>query len=454
MRSPGQFRITQAEQSSHSPEDDHLRRLSVAYQMASLCLIGFGILWLTWMSVEHQWPLVFLNLAYLIAGIYLWFRIRSGRFRVAAAVVHVFLFFVIAEICLIYDIPNPAAPRVTHLYFLAMAFLFYVTFRDINPRMTYAAVLIYIIGFIVFSSTTFAAPFATPLPDGLRVFGAWMHSGVAVAIMCASVYIMQADHATRSRLGGQLAAALAEDQFELYFQPQVDRKGVVQGAEALLRWKHPKRGMVPPGEFIPAAEHLGIMTLIGKWVLENACLRLADWQQDPGKSHLKLAINVSPQQFRDENFVFDVAETVRQHGIHPSRLELELTESIVVEDIEDVIAKMTRLVELGFTLSLDDFGTGYSSLRYLKRMPVSQVKIDQTFVRDMLTDERDAVIVKGIIQLGHELNLSVIAEGVETEKQRKFLIELGCTDFQGYLFSRPLPAAEFAAMVEARPTLP
>ncbi len=454
MRSPGQFRITKAEEPSHSPEDDHLKRLSVAYQMASVCLMGLGGLWLAWMSLERQWPLVFLNLIYLIAGIYLWFRIRSGQFRVAAALVHVLLFFVIIQICLVYDIPDPAAPRVTHLYFLAMAFLLYVTFRNINPRMTYAGVLIYIAGFIVFSSTTFAASFADPLPDELRVFGAWMHSAVAVAIMCASVYIMQADHATRSRIGGQLAAALAEDQFELHFQPQVNKDGSIKGAEALLRWRHPKRGMVPPGEFIPAAEQLGIMNLIGKWVLDTACARLAAWQQDPGKSHLRLAINVSPQQFRDENFVSDVAETVRSHGVDPSRIELELTESIVVEDIEDVIDKMAKLVDLGFALSLDDFGTGYSSLRYLKRMPVSQVKIDQSFVRDMLSDERDAVIVKGIIQLGHELNLSVIAEGVETEKQRQFLIELGCTDFQGYLFSRPVPAAEFAAMVETRPILP
>lgn len=454
MLSSGQFGIGKSDQSSHSPEDDHLRRLSVAYQMASICLIGLGGLWLVWMFVEHQWPLVILNLLYLVAGAYLWIRIRRGRFRVAAAIVHVLLFFVIIQICLVYDIPDPAAPRVTHIYFLAMAFLFYVTFRDINQRMTYAGVLIYIAGFIVFSSTTFAAPFADPLPDELRVFGAWMHSIIAVAIMCASVYIMQADHATRSRLGGQLAAALAEDQFELHFQPQVDRTGAIRGAEALLRWRHPKRGMVPPGEFIPAAEQLGMMTLIGKWVLDNACAQLATWQQDSGKSDLRLAINVSPQQFRDENFVADVIETIRGHGVYPGRIELELTESIVVEDIEDVIAKMAMLVELGFSLSLDDFGTGYSSLRYLKRMPVSQVKIDQSFVRDMLSDERDAVIVKGIIQLGHELNLSVIAEGVETEKQRKFLIDLGCTDFQGYLFSRPLPAAEFAAMVETRPVLP
>jgi diguanylate cyclase len=454
MRSSGQFRIADTGQPSHSPQDDHLRRLSVAYQVASFCLVGLGTLWLTWMSVERQWPLVFLNIAYLVAGIYLWLRIRSGRFRVAAGLVHVFLFFVITEICLLYDIPNRAAPRVTHIYFLAMAFLFYVTFRDIKPRMTYVGVLIYIAGFVLFSSTNFSAPFATPLPDELRIFGAWMHSSIAVAIMCASIYIMQADHATRSRIGGQLAAALAEDQFELHFQPQVNKDGSIRGAEALLRWRHPKRGMVPPGEFIPAAEQLGIMTLIGKWVLDSACAQLAVWRRDPGKSHLRLAINVSPQQFRDENFVSDVTEIVRHHGVDPGSLDLELTESIVVEDIEDVIAKMKILVELGFTLSLDDFGTGYSSLRYLKRMPVSQVKIDQTFVRDMLSDERDAVIVKGIIQLGHELNLSVIAEGVETEKQREFLTEMGCTDFQGYLFSRPLPAPDFARLMETRPVLP
>jgi EAL domain-containing protein (putative c-di-GMP-specific phosphodiesterase class I) len=438
------------ERALNSPEENHLKRLAVAYQVAAVGLIGLGTFWLVWMSSERVWNLAALNFCYIGAGLLLWRRIRIGKFHSAAALVHLAMYLVIVEICLVYDIPSPAAPRTCHLYFLAMAFLFYVTFRRIHLGMTYAVVLIYLATFIVFSSTSFGLPFAEPLPDGVRVVGGWVHSIMALTIMCTCIYIMQSDHATRTRFGRQIAAALAEEQFELYFQPQVDRDGRITGAEALLRWNHPDHGMVAPGEFIPAAEQLGIMRLIGKWVLNAACARLAAWQADPASAHLTLSVNISPQQFYDANFVAEVKAVVGQHGVDPQRLELELTENIVVRDLEDVIAKMHALSEFGIALSLDDFGTGYSSLKYLKRMPITQVKIDQSFVRDMVLHTRDATIVKGIIQLGREMHLSVMAEGVETLQQREFLIELGCHEFQGFLFGRPVPASEFAGLVAMR----
>jgi EAL domain-containing protein (putative c-di-GMP-specific phosphodiesterase class I) len=426
-----------------SPEEHHHHRLAIAYRVASLILIALGSLWLVWMTIEQRWALVALNVGYMAAGVFMWRSVNRKSFHLVAALVHVFLFLVIAQICLLYDIPSDAAPRVTHLYFLAMAFLFYVTFRQHNLPLTYAVVLVYLGGFVIFSSTSFAAPFAEPLPDAMRGPGAWIHSVVAVTIMCACIQIMQSDYAARARLSKQLTTALAEKQFELYLQPQVDLDHTILGAEALLRWKHPKRGIVPPGEFIAAAEQLGVMRPIGRWVLEAACERLAAWQKEPGRAHLKLAVNVSASQFRDEAFVADVKDVVQRHGIDPQRLELELTENVVVNDFEDVIVKMDSLVAFGIGLSLDDFGTGYSSLKYLKRMPFSQLKIDQGFVRDMMHDDRDAVIVKGIVQLGNELHLSVIAEGVETVQQRNFLVSLGCTKFQGYLFGRPMPAEDF-----------
>jgi len=438
------------ERALNSPEENHLKRLAVAYQVAAIALVGLGTFWFAWMSNERVWNLAALNFCYIGAGLLLWRRIRIGKFLSAAACVHLAMFLVIVEICLIYDIPNQAAPRTSHLYFLAMAFLFYVTFRRIHLGMTYAAVLIYLATFIVFSSTGFGLPFADPLPDDVRVIGGWVHSIMALTIMCACIYIMQTDHATRTRFGRQIATALAEQQFELYLQSQVDRTDMVTGAEALLRWRHPDHGLVPPGEFIPAAEQLGIMRLIGKWVLNAACAQLASWQSDPSSAHLTLSVNISPQQFYEPNFVAEVKAIVGQHGIDPHRLELELTENIVVRDLEGVIVKMNALAEFGIALSLDDFGTGYSSLKYLKRMPISQVKIDQSFVRDMVLDERDAAIVKGILQLGREMHLSVMAEGVETLQQKDFLVALGCTEFQGFLFGRPVPASEFAGLVAMR----
>lgn len=434
-----------------SPAQVHLHRLSIAYQAASVGLIGLGMLWLVWMSIERQWPLVFLNACYMAAGVFLWLRVRGEGFRSAAALVHIFMFLVIVEICLIYDIPNEAAPRTTHLYLLAMAFLCYVTFGDTNPKATYGAVLVYLGGFVVFSSTSFSLPFSDPLPDDMRVTGGWIHSAVALGIMCVCVYIMQSDFAARSSYGRQLAAALTDDQLELHFQPQVTASGAIKGAEVLLRWRHPKRGLVPPDEFIPAAEQLGLMRPIGRWVLEAACAQLAAWESDPRKSGLRLAVNVSPQQFSHEDFVDEVKDAVSRHGIAPQKLELELTEGLVVSDFDDVIAKMNQLVAFGTPLALDDFGTGYSSLKYLKRMPFSQLKIDQAFVRDMLTDERDAALVRSIIQLGRELRLSVIAEGIETEQQRSFLASLGCGEFQGYLFGRPLPLPEFTTLLDTMP---
>jgi EAL domain-containing protein (putative c-di-GMP-specific phosphodiesterase class I) len=438
------------ERALNSPEENHLKRLAVAYQVAAVGLIGLGTFWLVWMSSEQVWNLAALNFCYIGAGLLLWRRIRIGKFHSAAALVHLAMYLVIVEICLVYDIPSPAAPRTCHLYFLAMAFLFYVTFRRIHLGMTYAAVLIYLATFIVFSSTSFGLPFAAPLPDGVRVVGGWVHSIVALTIMCACIYIMQSDHATRTRFGRQIATALAEGQFELYLQPQVDRTDRVTGAEALLRWRHPDHGLVPPGEFIAAAEQLGIMRLIGRWVLDAACAQIASWRSDPSTAHLTLSVNISPQQFRDANFVVEVKEIVGRHGIDPHGLELELTENIVVRDLEDVIVKMNALAEFGIALSLDDFGTGYSSFKYLKRMPISQVKIDQSFVRDMVLHARDAAIVKGIIQLGREMNLSVMAEGVETLQQRDVLLDLGCTEFQGFLFGHPVPASEFAGLAIMR----
>jgi EAL domain-containing protein (putative c-di-GMP-specific phosphodiesterase class I) len=422
----------------------HEKRLSLAYQAASITLVLFGGVWAIWMTIEGEPLLVLLNLFYMLTGLVLWWRIRSGNFITAAVIVHAGLTLVLLEICLNFDIPSAAAPRVTHLYFLALAFLAYVTFRDSHPRLTITVILFYLAAFIVFSSTTYGASFATPLPDHVRMAGSWVHSFVAIAIMCISVLIMQADFAGRSDMGRQLIAALTGGQFELYYQPQVDRIGQVKGAEALLRWTHPIRGMVSPGEFIPAAEQLNMMPAIGRWVFEAACAQLAKWQSDERMRSLTMSVNVSSQQFLDAGFVGEVKDIVGRHGVDPRLIKLELTESVVVDDIEDVIGKMNELKALGLTLSLDDFGTGYSSLQYLKRMPFTQVKIDQSFVRDMLSEARGGVIVKGIVQMGRDLNLSVLAEGVETVQHRDHLLALGCTEFQGYLFGRPVPADRFA----------
>jgi diguanylate cyclase (GGDEF)-like protein/PAS domain S-box-containing protein len=250
----------------------------------------------------------------------------------------------------------------------------------------------------------------------------------------------------RATLEEDLRQAIKGSQFLLYYQPQVQR-GQLIGAEALIRWQHPKNGMVPPDAFIPLAEETGLILPVGDWVLEAACRQIAAWATRKETSHLAVAVNISALQFRQLGFVETVLKTLERTGANPANLKLELTESMLVENIEDVITKMTVLKTHGLSFSLDDFGTGYSSLAYLKRLPLDQLKIDRAFVRDMLVDETSGAIAQTIISLGRAMGLSVIAEGVETEEQRGFLAGLGCHAFQGTLFSPPLPLEEFEAFI-------
>jgi diguanylate cyclase (GGDEF)-like protein/PAS domain S-box-containing protein len=253
--------------------------------------------------------------------------------------------------------------------------------------------------------------------------------------------------AARAALERDLAKAIADDQLLLHYQPQVRRDGRVLGAEALLRWQHPGLGMVSPAQFIPLAEQSGLILPIGQWVLETACRQLVTWATAASTEHLTLAVNVSAHQLRQADFVDAVTLVLARTGANPVRLKLELTESLLVTDIESIIGKMTQLKALGIGFSLDDFGTGYSSLNYLRRLPLDQLKIDQSFVRDVLSDAGDASIARTIVALGQSLGLHVIAEGVETEAQRDFLAANGCLTYQGYFFSRPLTIADFALFI-------
>ncbi|MGD0642241.1 MAG: EAL domain-containing protein, partial [Roseiarcus sp.] len=258
---------------------------------------------------------------------------------------------------------------------------------------------------------------------------------------------MQGALAARTVLDSALRLAIRDRQFVLHYQPQVDGAGGLIGAEALLRWRHPERGLVAPGEFIPLAEETGLILPIGRWVLEAACSRLKDWAADPRTRGLNLAINVSARQFRQADFVDQVREALERAGAPAAKLKLELTESLIIDDIEGTIEKMRALKELGVGFSMDDFGTGYSSLSYLTRLPLDQLKIDRSFVRNLPDNANDAAVVQTIITLADSLGLAVIAEGVETEAQRQFLASHGCPTYQGYLFSAPVDIAQFERLL-------
>jgi len=261
-------------------------------------------------------------------------------------------------------------------------------------------------------------------------------------------HLMQTVLDEHTVIEADLRMALARGQLQLHYQPQVDCDSRVLGAEALLRWVHPARGQVSPSDFIPLAEATGLILPIGRWVLETACAQIKAWTAAPATCELRIAVNVSARQFHQPGFVDEVLQVLRESGSDPSRLKLELTESIMLEDIEDAIEKMHVLKSHGIGFSMDDFGTGYSSLAYLTRLPLDQIKIDRSFVLNLPDNPNDAVITQTIISMARSLRLEVVAEGVETEAQRQFLESHDCYAYQGYLFSKPLPLERFEELLK------
>ena len=262
---------------------------------------------------------------------------------------------------------------------------------------------------------------------------------------------MQATVSDRAALETGLRAALVREELVLHFQPLVTGAGALTGAEALVRWQHPERGLVSPCEFISLAEDTGLILPLGRWVMERACTQLTLWAAQPALTHLTMAVNVSARQFRQPDFVEQVLAVIARSGADPRRLQLELTESLLVTNVEDIIAKMTALQAHGVGFALDDFGTGYSSLSYLGRLPLDQLKIDRSFVMGIETNPHAVAICAATISLAHSLGLKVVAEGVETAAQRDLLhLGHGCNYLQGYLFSRPLPLVQFEAFVQSR----
>jgi EAL domain-containing protein (putative c-di-GMP-specific phosphodiesterase class I) len=248
----------------------------------------------------------------------------------------------------------------------------------------------------------------------------------------------------RRALEIDLRKAVALNQFELFYQPLINlATDEVSGFEALLRWHHPQRGMIVPAEFIPLAEEIGVIRAMGAWVLGQACSEAMRWPD-----HIKVAVNLSPVQFEHGTLVLDVAAALGKSGLPAHRLELEITEKVLLEDTEATLSILNQLRDLGVQISMDDFGTGYSSLGYLRKFPFDKIKIDQSFIRDMSAREDSMAIVRAVMGLGASLKMSVTAEGVETDEQLSRLRDEGCTEVQGYLFSRPQPAIELAALLK------
>ena len=416
--------------------------------LASMVMVLMGLLWGLFFSSRGYWAIVVMDITIILAGLAVFTLTLRNRARAANLILFSALILIVVASTLLLDPPTLVAPRATHLYLLPVAVGALMAFRDEPLGLRYGISVFSLLLFVALAASNWRPTDLYALPDDVRLLGSWLQGLVAMTLFFVLLHILQTDTAERSELDRDLRAAVREQQFVLYYQPQLDDSGRVTGAELLIRWQHPQRGLLAPGEFIDHAEHTGLIIPIGQWVLEQTAARLRQWKDDPLFGDLTLAVNISQKQFGQASFVSEILGLIERHGIDAQHLELELTETLIVRDMEDLTRKMTALVEQGVRFSLDDFGTGFSSLSHLKRLPLSKLKIDRSFICDVLSDANSETIVRTVIALGQSMGMTVIAEGVETEAQRSFLADNGCLRYQGYLFGRPMPVADFCAFVQ------
>ncbi len=424
-------------------QNSYSARLIIGYRTGSLAVFGLAAVWAIVFAAFGWWALAAVDACLAVVALLSWKLTTIGRISTAVLVSQATFLTFTALLCLVYDVPSADIPRVTHLFLPVLALVGYINYRRQPSTTQVVLIALSVVAFIFFASTGYALPFAEPIPDAVRRFGSWGNAAFATLMAMGGIYVIQLELQRSGSLGRELQRALWKGEFELFYQPQVDRTGATKGAEALIRWKHPKRGYVPPIEFIPEAEQSSLAVDIGAWVLETACATLTRWAQNPTTRYLTLSVNVSATQFMDETFVPSVLALLERTGVDPKRLILELTEHVMVVNSEAVAGKMQALRAAGLAIALDDFGTGYSSLEYLHKLPLNQLKIDRGFVKAAGESPRSATLVRNIVGLARDLDMSVVAEGVETAEQFRLVLGAGCTEFQGYLFSRPVPLAEF-----------
>jgi len=418
--------------------------------LASAVLLVMGCAWGVFFALNAQWGIVLADGVLVLCGLGIFALTLKGHARSANLLLFGGMAILLVGMSVVIDVPTPEAPRSAHLYLLPLAVAAFMAFREEPAGLRYGMAMLCLALFVGLTSHPWRLVEGYNLPDALRQVGVWVQGTAAMAMLLMLLHILQTDAAQRSELDRDLRTALREKQFVLHYQPQMNPQGLVIGAEVLIRWQHPKRGLLAPAAFIGHAEQSGLIVPIGHWVLEQTCARLHAWRNDLGLQSLGLAVNISQNQFREPTFVQDVLALVQGHGIDAGRLEMELTETLIVQDMEDLRRKMDQLVAHGVRFSLDDFGTGFSSLSYLQRFPLAKLKIDRSFICDLPDDEGSAIIVRTVISLAQSMELKVVAEGVETEAQHQFLTRHGCDEFQGYRFSKPLPLNDFITFVRER----
>ncbi|GGN23393.1 MULTISPECIES: putative bifunctional diguanylate cyclase/phosphodiesterase [Marinomonas] len=444
------FRLAKDDISRWTPIGRHNKRVKNLTLFGGFATVICSIVWGLYYLNRGDLPHFSINLILVMIGSIILILAVLNYLRCAAIIMCHALFFMVA-LASLGDIPVRDIPRSVHMNFLpviAASFLVFhregIYLRFILPSIGLVLFLAVALNVMPIASSDLAAPI-----EG-RLVGVWVNHITGVVGASIVIVMMQSDMKARSTLESDMRLAIARGEYYFHYQPQVDITGRLSGVEALIRWQHPVKGSVSPLEFIPLAEETGLIIPIGAWGLRTACAQLAEWERSELTSHLTVSVNVSATQFRQPDFVQEVKTILLLSGATPSKLKLELTETALADDMDVVIKKMNALKNIGVTWSLDDFGTGFSSLNLLKRLPLDQLKIDKSFVSDLMSDQRSLSIANTIISLGRDLNLAVIAEGVENEKQLAALRSIGCQSYQGFLFSHPLPISELNDLIEGR----
>lgn len=404
-------------------------------------VVGLG--WLLVFMLAQYWSLVILLLVMGTFILLCLILLHRGYFSAAMLAAQTVYLLFVCLFCLLFDVPGSEVNRTTHLWLLVIALVGYIHYQKTPSHLQAGMIAASLLAFIVFCSEGLIFPFAQPLPPPFREISSWVNAVMSTAMLAGGVTAMLADASCRTDLEKQLQQALEKNEFILLYQAQISADGGVLGAEALLRWQHPVDGLRMPDAFLPDAQQYGLMPEIGEWVLREACHQLQQWQQQSGTARLTLSVNVTADHMLRPDFVSRIMEMVSTFGVNPSRLRLELTESVFASDMPVIVTVMEKLAESGVRFSLDDFGTGFSSLSYLRQLPLEQLKIDRSFVLAASESEKGRVVARNIIRMGRELKLKVLAEGIEDTTQWRMMRAFGCDAFQGYYFSRPVSASDF-----------
>ncbi|CAI3115325.1 putative signaling protein [Acinetobacter calcoaceticus] len=424
----------------HAVQD---QQLTIAAKANIFICLMFCLFWTIYFAFAQMWTIVYMDIFFTFISLFSLFLLCIRRISAGILLSQAVLLVFPVIFCLLFDVATLDRPRVAHLFLPAGAILGYLNYRRDPSFLQIVLIILSIACFIFFSGSSFTLENAIPLSENIRSHGGWIATCVATLMICISIYTMQLEIQTENTMVQDLRLALAKEQFELFYQPQMNSSEKIIGAEVLLRWHHPVLGYIPTKDFIPAAETFDLMPEIGEWVLVQGVKVLQDWSEKEAMKDLTLSINISADHFMQPNFEQTVIAMVQKYEVNPAQLILEITESIALNNCVSVIEKMHFLSKHGVQLSLDDFGTGYSSLSYLQKMPIRQIKIDRSFVQAALDDKRSNKLVTGIIKIGLDLNLQVLVEGIETAEQFSAFKNNGCTEFQGYLWGCPMPLNDF-----------